>query len=78
MLKVSGVVNDDLKKVLKNHACIHDDCGFLFKHLGMGPGYMYPLLTTKVITVSSAGSGDDSLLDHVWSQCFWLGQLTCV
>ena len=41
MLKVSGIVNDDLKNVLKNHACVHDACGFLFKHLGMGPGYIY-------------------------------------
>ena len=72
MLKVFGVVSDDLKKVLKNHTCIHDACGFLFKHLGVGPGYTYAMPATKVITVSSAGSGGDSLL----SQCCWLGQLT--
>ena len=58
MLKVFGVVTGDLKKVLKNHACIYDVCSFLFKHLGIG--YTDAMSTTKVITVSSMGSGDDS------------------
>ena len=65
MLKVFGVVSDGLKKALKNHACIHGACGFLFKHLGVGPGYTYAMPATKVIIVSSAGSGSGSLL----SQC---------
>ena len=76
MLKIPGLVSDDLKKVLKNHAYIHDACSFLFKCLGMGLGYTYTMPTTKVITVSSTGSSDDSLLSHVWSRCCWLGQLT--
>ena len=72
MLKVFGVVSDGLKKVLKNYACIHDACGLLFKCLGVGPGYTYAMPASKVITVSSAGSGSGSLL----GQCCWLGQLT--
>ena len=55
MIKLFGTVGHDCKKLIKNHACIHDACGFLIKHLEIGPGYIYGLFSEKFITVSSAG-----------------------
>ena len=53
-LKVFGSIGHKYKKLIKYHACIHDACGFLIRHLGIGPGYVYRLLN-EAITVSSAG-----------------------
>ena len=31
-LKIFGTIGPDYKKLIKNHACIHDACGFLMNH----------------------------------------------
>ena len=54
MIKLFGTVGHDYKKLIKNHVCIHDACGFLIKHLEIGPGYIYGLFRENFITVSSA------------------------
>ena len=46
------MISDDFKKVLKNHACIHDACGFLLNRLGIGPVYMCAV-PTNIVSVSS-------------------------
>ena len=43
MIKLFGTIGCDYKKLIKNHACIHNACGFLIKHLKIGPGYVYSL-----------------------------------
>ena len=40
MLKMFGMIGPDYKKLIKNHACIHDACGFVMNHFEM-PMYMH-------------------------------------
>ena len=37
MLKVVGLVGDHYKKLMKNHACIHDACGFMMTFMLSDP-----------------------------------------
>ena len=48
-------IGPDCKKQIKNHACIHDACGFVMNHFGIGPGYVYGLFEGNALKVSSAG-----------------------
>ena len=73
-LKVFGSIGHKYKKLIKNHACIHDACGFLIQHLEIGPGYVYELFN-EAITVSSAGEVC-GFMDLIISTSCWLGQLT--
>ena len=75
MIKLFGTVSHDYKKLIKNHACIHDACGFLIKHLENGPGYVYSLFRENFITVSNAGRPSGFINLFFPSQC-WLGQIT--
>ena len=69
-----GSIGRKYKKLIKNHACIHDACGFLIRHLEIGPGYIYGLFN-EAITVSSAGEVR-GFMDLIISTSCWLGQLT--
>ena len=73
-LKVFGSIGRNYKKLIKNLACIHDACGFLIRHLEIGPGYVYGLFN-EAITVSSAGELR-GFMDFIISTSCWLGQLT--
>ena len=75
MLKLSGVIGPTHKKLIKNHACIHDACGFLIKHFEIGPGYVYGLFQNNSVSVSSAGK-ERGYIDSTLSSLCWLGQLT--
>ena len=55
MLKMFGMIGPDYKKLIKNHACIHDTCGFIMNHFEIGPGYVYSLFEENALKVSSAG-----------------------
>ena len=72
MLRLSGRVGAWYKKLVKNHAAIHDAFGFLINHLDIGPGYMYGIYGDMInVGVSNGGSGVSW-----WShQCF-MGQLS--
>ena len=79
VLFISMYYSDDLMNV-KNvdwlqGTVIKGACGFLIKHLQIGPGYIYCLFNERLIGVSSAGRprGFNDLFFS--SQC-WLGQLT--
>ena len=54
MLSIFGAVSENFKKLIKNHACIHDACGFLLRHLGIGPDSVYAI-PKCFMSVSSAG-----------------------
>ena len=47
MIKLFGTVGRDCKKLMKNHACIHDACDFLIKLLEIG--YIYTWLPLQFI-----------------------------
>ena len=51
MIKLFGTIGCDCQKLIKNHTCIDDACGFLIKHLEIGPGYICCLFSEKFITV---------------------------
>ena len=75
MLKLSGVIGPTHKKLIKNHACIHNACGFLIKHFEIGPGYVYGLFQNNSVTMSSAGKERGYIYSTLSSLC-WLVQLT--
>ena len=75
MLKMFGTIGPDYKKLIKNHACTHDACGFVMNHFEIGPGYLYCLFEENVLKVSSAGR-PRGYLDLTFSGLCWLGQLT--
>ena len=41
LLFLSGRVGDYTQKTLKNHAVIHDACGFMLSNLGVSAGYSF-------------------------------------
>ena len=75
MLKLSSVIGPTHKKLIKNHACIHDACGFSIKHFKIIPGHMYGLFQNNSVTVYSAGKERGYIYLTLSSLC-WLGQLT--
>ena len=48
------MIEHEYKKLIKNHAFIHDACSFLIHHLEIGPGYVYGIFY-ELMVVSSAG-----------------------
>ena len=75
ILRLAGTVGEDLQKLLKNHAVVHDACGFMLLHNDIGPGYIFGLLPCNVINVSSAGALR-SRLGHWISTISAMGQLS--
>ena len=61
MLFVTGGVSKSIQKVLKNHAAIHDACGFMLTHTDIGPGYGFGLFPNAMLHVSSAGAARSSV-----------------
>ena len=56
VLRLMDTVGEDLQKLLKNHAVVHDACGFMLLHNDIGPGYVFGLFPHNVINFSSAGA----------------------
>ena len=75
MLKLSGVIGPTHRKLIKNHACIHDACGFSIKHFKIIPGHMYGLFQNNSVTMYSAGK-ERGYIYLTLSSLYWLGQLT--
>ena len=73
-LKLFGSIGQKYMKLIKNHACIHKACGFLVRHLEIGPGYVYGLFN-EAISISSTEE-THSFVDLIISTSCWLGQLT--
>ena len=55
VLRLMGGVGEDPQKLMKNHATIHDACGFMLTHTDIGPGYVFGLFPHTTVNVSSAG-----------------------
>ena len=55
MLTVCGSVGEWYKKLIKNHACIHDACGFVMTFHEISPGYIYGLFS-EALKISSDGA----------------------
>ena len=61
MLFVTGGVSESIQKVLKNHAAIHNACGFMLTHTDIGLGYGFGLFPNAMLHVSSAGAARSSV-----------------
>ena len=55
MLFVMGGVSENVQNVLKNHAAIHDACGFVLTHMDIGPIYGFGLFPNVLLHMFSAG-----------------------
>ena len=55
ILRLVGSVGSYYKKLMKNHACIHDACGFMMTFHDIGPGYVFGLFTNNALRILSAG-----------------------
>ena len=62
VLRLMGGVSEEVEKVMKNHAVIHDACGFMLTHIDIGPSYVFGLFPHTVINVSSAGASRSSVV----------------
>ena len=62
VLRLTGGVGEDMQKLMKNHAAIHDACGFMLTHTDIGPGYVFGLFPHTTVNVSSAGVSRSSLV----------------
>ena len=49
ILRLVGSVSSYYKKLMKNHACIHDACGFMMTFHDIGPGYIFGLFTNNAL-----------------------------
>ena len=72
ILRLSGHVGAWYKKLIKNHAAIHDAFGFLVSQLDIGPGYMYGIYGDLInMGISDGGNGISW-----WSRQCFMGQLS--
>ena len=62
LLFLSGTVSTNTQKLLKNHAAIHDACGFMLNHTDIGSGYGFGYFPHNVVNVSSAGASRNGVL----------------
>ena len=74
-LKIFGMIGPEYKKLIKNHACIHDACGFLMNHFEVRPRYVYGLFEDNTLELSSAGKTRE-YFDSTFSSLCWLSQET--
>ena len=74
-LKIFSTFGPDNKKLIKNHACIHDACGLLMNHFEVRPGYVYGLFKENTLEIPSAGK-TRGFFDLIFSSLFWLSQPT--
>ena len=63
LLFLSGRVGDYTQKTLKNHAAIHNACGFMLSNLGVGAGYGFGYFPHSVVCLLSGGSDRNGVLD---------------
>ena len=75
LLFLSGRVGDYTQKTLKNHAAIHDACGFMLSNLGVGAGYSFGYFPHSVVCLSSGGSERNGVLDW-FLRCSSIGQVS--
>ena len=75
LLFLSGRVGDYTQKTLKNHAAIHDACGFMLSNLGVGAGYSFGYFPHSVVCLSSGGSERNGVLDW-FLHCSSIGQVS--
>ena len=75
LLFLSGRVGDYTRKTLKNHAVIHDACGFMLSNLGVGAGYSFGYFPHSMVCLSSGGSERNGVLDWFLS-CSGIGQVS--
>ena len=61
VLRLTRGVSEHMQKIFKNHAAIHDVCGFMLTHMDVGAGYMFGLFPHDMIHVSSAGACRSSI-----------------
>ena len=63
VLRLTSGIGEDTQKLMKNHATIHDACGFMLTHTDIGPGYvLFGLFPHTIVNVSSAGVSRSSLV----------------
>ena len=62
VLRLTGGVGEDTQKLMKNHATIHDPCGFMLTHTNIGLGYVFGLFPHAIMNISSAGVSRSSLV----------------
>ena len=53
ILRLVGSVSSYYKKLMKNHACIHDACGFMMTFHDIGPGYVFGLFPNNALCTLS-------------------------
>ena len=51
-LKVTRRVDEHMEKMMKNHAVLHDACGFMLNNTDVGPGYLFGIFPHAIINVS--------------------------
>ena len=71
-VEMVGLVGDQYKKLMKNHTCIHNACGFMMTFHDIRPGYVFGL-HTNALQVSNAGSRR-GYMDKWFSTLSWMGQ----
>ena len=75
VLRLIRGVSEHMQKIFKNHAAIHDACGFMLTHTYVGAGYVFGLFPHDMIRVSSAGVCRSSA-GHWLSSISALGQVS--
>ena len=75
LLFLSGRVGDYTQKTLKNHAAIHNACGFMLRNLGVGAGYGFGYFPHNVVCLSSGCSERNGVLDW-FLHCSSIGQVS--
>ena len=56
VLRLTRGVSEHMQKIFKNHAAIHDACGFMLTHTDVGDGYVFGLFPHDMIRFSSTGA----------------------
>ena len=74
MFAVCGSVSEWYKKLIKNHTCIHDACGFMMTFHEIGPGYIYGLFS-EALKISSGGAKRGGF-DKFFSSWCCMGQFS--
>ena len=62
VLRLTDGVGEDTQKLMKNHAMIHNACGFMLTHTNIGLSYVFGLFPHAIMNASSAGVSRSSLV----------------
>ena len=74
-LWLTGMIGKHHKKLIKNHAFIHNACGFMMNMTNIGPGYMFGLSIKNCLKISSSSFPRSSIYVYL-STISWLGQVS--